>query len=652
MAKRKYRPLAFVGKRTVGAYHWRRAVGTAQWVEENVYLTPEASPAMPGPLQLKFSPHLRMMFNFLDRRHVWKVVGRFSTQCGKTLYMQCRMAYVLDTRPTKLQWAIPNKDEVSDYIIQKIEPFIAGVKVLKVKVEDYRQTEKVRAKRTRIPVSGGDCVFTGTTKSDKRSKTVKEIYMDEAALFDAGAVVELEGRTKSVARYGRKVVVVSSRLFEGDEIDKAHQDCDVFYEWQLPCPACGRPWLPGSEHLKWPTLKEYAKEQGSPEDEVNFKSYKDYALRDVRVECPSCGHKVRTEDRDRLLLEIKDDTGWWVHTGGPLDGGAVGVMGNALGMYFTTFESIAALIIDAEDHGTYEDMKQIYLDYFDEIYKPKEELTRKDDILLLTLGRPAELVPVDTYKLYLTIDTQKNGYWWGVWAFEYGFRMHTVLHGYATTEQELEMLMGRRWEVEGGGVKIVDKTLIDRKGIKERTAEVDAWVQGLIVHEGMEGRIYPTMGVENDAAGRYVIETKVEKDVTTDERLPTPITALRLNNYMLKTELQALIDRSIQKINGEVEDTRRLFFVNQGIVDAAKNRERSVSTDFERQMTAERYGKAVNPTTGKVAAKESWHNPRQADNHIWDCAFAAVGAAMHDNVMLAQKPGKVDLGKMMDEMGI
>ena len=176
---KKYNPLVYVGDRLKSAYKWDKPLTTVQWTEKNVRLNADTSPIV-GMLNLKYSPHLIEMFNDYDTFGKWKFIGEFSTQCGKTLFLQCCMASKLDKKPTKLQWAIPNESAVSDYIVDKIDPFIRGVKSLFTKVEDYAQKEKARVKRTRIKVAGGDAIFTGTSASSKRSKTVKELYMDEA----------------------------------------------------------------------------------------------------------------------------------------------------------------------------------------------------------------------------------------------------------------------------------------------------------------------------------------------------------------------------------------------------------------------------------------------------------------------------------------
>jgi len=647
-----HNPLTYVGKRTESAYIWDKPLTTAQWSEQNVRLNADASPIV-GMLNLKYSPHLREMFDDYDSFGKWKFIGEFSTQCAKTLFLQCCMSSKLDRKPTKLQWAIPNESGVSDYILDKIDPFIKGVKSLNDKVEDYKQKEKARLKRTRIKVSGGDVVFTGTSASSKRSKTVKELFMDEADLFEDGSMIELEGRTKSYEMFGRKVLATSSKKYPKGEIHKAGETCETHKEWHTTCNKCGHHWLAGSEHLKWETIKEHNKRLSLTEETFKHSDYKLSALEDVYVECPECEYHLTTKDKN---LNILNNAYKYHITRGTKEGKSIKYKGNALAMYFTSFETIASLIIDAEKEGTFDDMKQIYLDYFNEIYEPKVKESNKSDILLLSNKLEAKVIPEDTFKLYLTIDTQKTGFWFKITAVEYGVKFNAVYHGFVETFDELEMLMGYKFKDIHGNIFIVDKTMIDRMGIKERTVEVDAWIEDLIVNHGMEGKLYPSMGIQSDSSGRLWYYSTLTKDVTTGERKKTPIEAVKLNNTLLKNELQNYIDRSIKKSKGEegyTEAHSRLYFVNETIVQDSVDRERSISTDFERQMTSEHYIYYINPKTGKVAMTQTWEKRTASiDNHLFDCAVASVACALMDNIALAQKPSATDFEDAMDMLGL
>jgi len=641
------KPLKYVGKRLKSAYKWIPFVPTVTWAEKNVYLNPDTSP-ITGLINFKYSPHLVEVFNDFDKTHVWKQILNFSTQSGKTLAQQIAMAKALDTDPCRMQWAIPVGSKLGEYIEEKIEPFLRGVKSVKKKMEDYISKEKLRDKRTLIRIPGGGCAFTGTSASEKRSRSVRYIFMDEVALFEAGSFVELEGRTKASEKFFRKVMAVSSRKQDGDELDIAYASCETIKEWHTVCKKCNHNWLAGSNDLKWITPKEYREKFNVPDGEIDISKYKQEALKDVYLECPNCSHHIKSHEKDQQILDGKYR---FVIIQGNENGKTIGYRANALAMFLTTFETIASMAIEDSMKGNIEGLTQIYIDYFNEFYEREMDTTSKNDILLLSNGLRGRIVPKDHYRVYMGIDTQKDHFWYTVVVYCYGNKSHTLMYGRAENTGDLEVIMGLQFDGEDGKKHGIDRVGIDRMGIKERTIEVDAWVEYLIVHEGLQDFIYPTMGVSKDSTMRPFVEVEIDKDLTTGERRKTPLKALKLNNLLLKNELHNSITRNIKKSKGEEEyqdiDTR-LFFINQDMVDFAEAQETSLSTDFERQMTSEIFEHKVDKKTGKVAKEPTWEKKHEnIDNHYWDCYVICTALALKDHINSVQKPKDASVSDLM-----
>jgi hypothetical protein len=487
-------------------------------------------------------------------------------------------------------------------------------------------------------------------KSIKPTESVKVKCIrvkNKSHQFLCGKTMIPTHNTKSYSKFFRKILLVSTMESPNDEINTQYESCDIHKQFEIQCTYCGEFFYPESKDLKYLSIEQYKK---PVETKLEQATYKNKALSSVRLECPSCSGHMTSEDRDRQLL---NDNHRWKITKGDEKGLSIGYKANALAMFFTPLEDIVELLIDAKFspiEGVILD--KIYRGYFNEFYETDTEEVDKNDILLLSNKLEQKVIPKDTYKLYLTIDTQKTGFWFKITAVEYGVILNTVYHGFVETFDELELLMGYRFKDEDNNVYIVDKTMIDRMGIPERTAEVDAWIEHLIVKEGMEGKIYPTMGVQNDASGRLWYYTTLTKDVTTGDRKKTPIEAVKLNNTLLKNELQSYIDRSIKKVKGEdgYENAKnRLFYINETIVQDAESRDRSLSTDYERQMTSEHYIYAVHPKTGTVATKKTWEKLNNSiDNHLWDNSVQAVACALMDNVSLAQKPADDDFDNALN----
>ena len=647
--------LTFSGKRLKKIYKWSPFKPTKEWVEENVVLASDTSP-IGGNMRLKFTPHLIEMYDDRDRPEVWMQVLMVSSQTAKTTYIFSVMAKELETDPAPSQLMIPTAQGIPRYLTKKLNPFMNGIKKLKAKVQDFTSTEKIRNRGAEIRVAGGGLSVTGSSRGERKSLSIKNFFADEIAEFEEGAVEESVERTKSYEKFFRKVVLASTMEDPNDEINRKYTDCETKKEFELQCPRCEEFHYYGSVDLKYLSAKEYSEQKGIEDGIIDQNDYKTQALSDVYLECPECKHHITTTERDNQL--ISKNIRWKVVEGSEF-GVTIGYKANALAMYFTTLESIAELLINAETSlHKMAIMDKIYRGYFNEFYEQESKAVSKNDILLLSNSIAEKVIPKDTAKLYLTIDTQKYGFWYKITAFQYGFIANTVMCGFVETFEELEILMSARFNDEKGNPFMVDKTLIDRLGIEERTAEVDAWIKYLIVDQGMEGKVFPTMGVQNDASGRLWYYTDITKDVTTEERIKTPIRAIKVNNTLVKNELNGMIERSIAKAKDEEAAqsyNTRLFYINQDIVDEAEakiaNGEKSISTDYERQMSSEEYVYKINKKSGTVASKKTWEKKHSTiDNHLWDNSVLAVCVAIIDNVSLMQIPKEENIESMLDDL--
>ena len=636
-------PLTYVGKRLKKVYRWENFQPTKEWVEENVELKSDTA-AMSGPMRLKRTPHLIEMFDDYDRPEVWKQVLKVSSQTQKTTYIFCCAAKALDKEVAPAQLMIPTAKNIPRYLDKKLNPFMNGVKSVKSKMIDYTSTEKLRNRGAELRVAGGGLSVTGSSPGDRKSLTVKYFFADEIGEFDDGAVSEAEERTKTYERFFRKIILASTQVSPTDEINREFNACETKKRFEIQCPYCEKFFYPDHTNIKYMQKHEYAKEKGIEEAEIDFSSYQIEAVETTRLECSHCKSKMTTKERDQQIFSSK--VGWHVFAG-PKDGKSIGYEANAITMYLTTLESLAALLIKAEEA----DNKQAILDkihrgYFNNFYRPEIEETETEDILLCTNGLPEMVVPEDTYRIYMGIDTQKDHFWYTIKAFEYGGNNHTIAYGRAETTSDLEAIMGWRFKTKNGQERGVDKVGIDRQGIKERTIEVDAWVTDLVVRQGLEDFIYPTIGQSGKGVLRPFIEFKLELDMTSGERRKTPLKALKLNTNLLKTELSTTIQRSIKKSRGEEgteEWTEKLYFINQTTIDRAMERNaagiKSVSTDYERQMTAEEYVYKIDKKTGRAAKEQTWEKKNESvDNHYWDCEVICMAFAMKDQVYSTKKP--------------
>lgn len=576
------------------------------------------------------------------------LAGKGLIPTHNTFSLQVAWAKAMSTDPCRMQWSIKNKNDLNDYLDEKVKPFLRGVKTLNDRVKELSDDTKKKERATSINVLTGGTTFTGTTDAERRSKSVKYIFMDEIALYGKGHFVELEGRTKAFERYHRKVLACSSRKHEGDEMDTNFSTCEAIYEWQTWCPHCEGYFYAESKHFKFLRRSEWKVRQGIDESAFVLSEYRDEALRDVHIECPHCAGHIHDDVKAENILQDKYKL---ILVDGREDGETVGIKANALAVRITSFKTIASLWINAENEDDPDVIGQFFIDYFNEFYEGNvADKVEANELLALGNGLSRLTVPDDTYKLYMGVDTQKDHFWVEIKAFCYGRVSHSIYSARVETFADVEdlWLIGQNLKDQHGGQWMVSKMGIDRRGYNDdgvrRTDEVDAFVEYMVskYRNGDDDRIYATEG-HTTLTGDKAIQVVSSRDLSNNRR-KVDIKILKMNGLYLKNILQRSIDRSLKAVNAvEGEEgwgwTANRFFINQDEVELDRNG--TVSTSYTRQLTAEVYDYARNPKNGTVDKVKTWIRVSK-DNHLWDTSVICEAFAEMDKVALAVKPTQVD----------
>lgn len=634
--------IRFVGKRVKRLHKWAADVPTTTWCERNIYLNSDASP-MAGMVRFDDTPYLEEVLADFDKSHVWMQLLNWSTQVGKTFALSCAWVKAMDTDPARMQWSIKNNKDVGDYLEEKIMPFLRGVKVLRNKIKELSDDTNKKQRAASINILGGGCTFTGTTDAERRSKSVKYLFADEIALYGKGHFVELIGRTKAFERYHRKVLACSSRKHEGDEMDANYSNCETIKEWHTFCPSCEDTFYAGSEHFKFMSRSEWMKLSGQNSETFNLNEYRKFALKDVYIECPHCGNHIDNKTKDRLILERKYR---FVIVEGDENGRSIGYKANALAVRITSFETIAEIWINAENEGDSDVIGQFFIDYFNEFQQRTTVTMESNELLSLGNGLGRWEIPPETYKLYMTVDTQKDHFWVMVRAYCYGRVSHVVWQGRVETFEAIEdiWVYGQNLSGNDGSVWQISKMGIDRRGYNQdgvrRTDEVDAFVAYMVskYKSGEDDRIYCTEG-HSTLTGDRSIQIVNHKDLSSN-RIKYDIKIIKMNNLYLKNTLARTMERTIAKINSVEGDdafnySANLFFINQEDIEA--DREGTTSISVTRQLTSEAFDFYQDPKTGKLSKEKTWFKVSK-DNHLWDCAMAGEAFAEMDKVAMAVRP--------------
>lgn len=642
----------FMTDKIIESIAWKEEEGTVEWCRDNIYLNQDVTPYT-GMISFEKTPWIEEILEDWDEEHIEQFNIMASTQVGKTTIEFCCISKELDTDPCMMQLTIPTDDGVGDFVKTKFDPFFRGIKSLQLKMDLYKTEEKLRQKGAIKEVSNGMLFILGNTDKNRRSKTVKKIFIDEAALFGKGHIKELIGRTKFFEKTGRKIFIVSSRKYKNDEIEIAYENSYCKKELQILCRGCNEFFYPTSKHFKYMSQQEY-KEKYLLDTIENFNNYKREGKETAHVLC-DCGHKTTSEDLEDLVREkqvrLKIIEGKSEDT-------IYGYKLNALATALTKYSTIAEGLIEAGDDP--QELQTIYQDYFNETYEFNFIEKEQSDMLLLGNGLKEWQVPQNAYKIYMGVDTQRDHFWVEVKVYCYGSIVHTIYASRVETFAEIEdiWIAGQYLLDEAGNIQMISKMGIDRRGFNQsgvrRTDEVDEFVAYMVkkYKNGDENRIYATEG-HPSLSGDKPFAIVNSKDYSSN-RNKLDIKIVKTSNIYLKNSINLKIQRTIAKAKAETESDEgfnyeaKLFYINQDIIDAEMKG--TVSTSYTRQINAEVYDYGRNPKTGKIDTEKSWINPKQTDNHFFDTSVICETFAEIDKVSLQRKTESTGIAKALGSL--
>lgn len=623
------------GKRLKNILQWRPFQKLSEWAEENIVLV---TGAIKGKLKLYRTPHVYRIFEELDKMGVKRVTIKSASQIAKTLIGNIFIAKAIDRDPNDMMIMIPTGgEELNRYMKKKVNPFMEGCKAVKDKIIEHKTTEKLRLKDTEKQFAGGSLSILGSAKP--KTISVKYALFDEVAEFKRGAVGEALERMKTFLDYGGKALLTSTTISPDDEINYYFDTSEVKIQYWYTCHECEESFYPDELCLVFPSEEEYREVEGIERElfthEVHSK-YKPYAMKNGKMECPHCETQADNATRLKQILgnkcewvqvikvqkdEDDETSGVYVRADEIItEYSTIGIDANSLcSMFVPLSEFVDKTISCGEDTIQ---LNKFYTGYYNKNYENKSESIKKADILLLSNGLQEGVIPRGTVKLYMGVDTQKYGFWYEVKAYTYGFKSHTVAYGYIDSFDQIEVLFQKEWQGEDGDPYYIDKMGIDRLG--NRTSSVDQWVRTMVDQYGLIDQIYGIIGYTDNRDGKALMEVIISKDISNGGIAAVPYKALRMNNWTIKTTLQDTINNNInnkkEAENEEYEQkTTRLFFVNQTIVDDAAAKEKSVATDYERQLSSER-------VENGAFVKKSVHN------HLWDTSCICTTLAEQDFV--------------------
>jgi phage terminase large subunit GpA-like protein len=641
-----------IGKRLSKAYFKEPVMTHEVWAEKKIYFPNQDVSPITGYFRVRYSPHLKLPMLLLDRPEVKDIFAKWASQSAKSLFLVIAGAYKLDNEPATILYMQPIKDDVPKILRIKINPILKCIKDLWNKFEDYKTTEAIRTKDAIKQLAGGSWVVSGSSVKERKSLSIMMLLLDEMGEFENGATEEASERLKAYSMFFPKRIGASTIVHPKDEICTQFDNCEAILEWRYKCPNCKESFYPSIETFKFLTQKDYMKEKEITELDFVKNEYKKEALKEVYIECPHCKYRIDNTEKKKLILNNGMD---WFFIRGDMSATSYGLDMNSLGSYFVILEDLAAKIIDADEDPV--KLDAIYRGWLNNFFYSKTSNKARSDMLSLGNNLPEWIIPNNTIRhgIYLTVDTQKDHFWYTIYAVTYGATFNLVSHGKIYSFNDIERLFEREYKDQEGKEYYISKVAIDYQGyvnkeivideegneiIKEdidRMEEVKTWGTAYMRKVGYD-RVFLTRGV---AELTNQIEFSEFKIKVTDEVVGREIDvrAWKMSNLRCASILDQKIQKSIekQKSDNPEEYQAGLFYINQTAIDFLTDEDhKSIAIDLDRQLRAEVLKYKDNKATKMT------YIPISRENHLWDTSKMAVMLSAIDNLAAIPKPTKVE----------
>jgi len=461
-------------------------MSVSQWAEKFRRVT--GIDSNPGPWRNDLVPHLIKPMDTVSLPHVREVWICAPERGGKTQLMLNTAFWGIDqgSKGGSIFWLMPREKDARDAMADRIIP------ALKARDDKGRPNRLIRylsdkdddTKRGMIRFNHG--MFLRPAWSNSPAALAAYFgFINIADEVDKFETTSKEGTTpielfRKRARDDRKrsKYVFGSTPGAGRYIYDGVMDCDQVWQYHLRCPDCGELVFQTEEHLHF----------DDDTDVTNIKK------RSCQIACPECG--TLWDDEKRLTAY---NTGTWVCISGQSE-----TRPETVGFHLSGFclpkiplVELGEKWLRAKD-GSFADKSNWAQGYRCENYSHAGTERADSAILALCDTRPANIVPVaDISELLLTIDTQKDHFWYVLRAHGYGMTQESwliscgVLPSFSAIDQMLDEHV--YYDAEGGEHHI-GRAMIDTGGTRHadaehsRTYEVYDWARA------RKRRVFPYKG--------------------------------------------------------------------------------------------------------------------------------------------------------------
>lgn len=450
----------------------------SQWAEKYRVLSRRQT-NKPGLWSDLNQPTLRGFMDLCCRpgiREIWVKKynqGGWSEACRNVIGERAHL------RPCPVQLILASKEKGREIVRKRILPLFRDTPVLAELATGRRADEKQTAITllNSFELALAYASVPGSIASDPQALVI----LDEVDRYDyrgmqADPIAEARFRTRTWGDRGLLIAISTPSVPEGP-IAVGYEKCPVKLFYYAPCPHCGTFQRLVRDNLRWEirTPAEIAAGADPPRDltaveksqrvSVHGSAWMLCADHDrCAARHPAGGGRILHQHKRQILPRGywgTEDGSWKIwfdrsrgEEGGPLDANRVGIQVSAFYDVNTPFADVAAELIAADNQPhALKDVfnltlgEEFHLRVSATTIRVMDEKCRPDPPRRVLL--PAKVVPRWASRLLLSIDTQKDHFYYVVRAWGFNYRSARVDHGRVSTFEELDALQfDARWPYE------------------------------------------------------------------------------------------------------------------------------------------------------------------------------------------------------------
>jgi len=481
------------------ALAFRQRVPGGVWSEDNIYLKKSTRP---GWWKNDNNPPLKGIMDVFSLWHVRVGVIRKGIQTGGTQACYNLLAREADYSSGNDNALVIMADEksVKKHGVNRLRPLFECSPNLAAIMSP--NPDDTTAYTMRLLSGFRIDIGWATSEVSLASESYRVIIFDEISKYsNVQNIDEGKGRATTYEDTKKLLFVSSPDMKDTDPLQAEEANCDVIMDYWPVCPDCGEAQPMVWENFTWPQQKNLL--DGTSENPHPGEIRR---LQLARYACCHCGILWDNHAKNkavRLAMARGQYSGWVPRSAVHRFSSCAFVYPGWLSPFVSLSECVAKWIEaqnEIKETGRDDKLKKWTNTVAGEQYERAAlGAVTEEHLLRYRSDLPRNLVPADTWRLCLLVDTQQSSFYYQVWAYGYrpAIKLHMVRHGILSTFADIEGLLVEEFTDHTGAVFRIGSGLIDSGGTRRgwqkhsRTVEVYEWCsrnKHIMPIKGVHGR--------------------------------------------------------------------------------------------------------------------------------------------------------------------